>query len=757
MKKTNIIVWIFLFSGFVLNAQVPAGFNYQAIVRNTNGGVINDQEVTLRTSIIEETNLGQTIVYTEKHATSTNSFGQVSLVIGSGTPVLGTFSNIDWSRNKFFLKVEVDPAGGDNFKSIGTSQLLSVPFAMHAKTVEAREVVGDPKANPEDPIFVVRNTEGQVVFAVYNQGVRVYVDNSSTKAAAKRGGFAVGGIRAEKSMEETEFFRVTPDSVRVWLHNTGTKDGLKAAAKRGGFAVGGIRAEKSTQPYDYYLEVSQENTAEIINPSEPRILWYPKKEAFLTGSVLIEHPDSVGTNSFSTGFESKAIGNYSQALGFKSRALGANSFAIGSNAVAKSNSSFAFGDGALAINEGAYAFGSIPVDSTGTVIGNGKATTAEGANSFALGMGAYSKGKSSIALGTLAHAMGNESYAMGKGAVALGEQSFAIGSFGKDINNNLTGNTVAGGTSSFAIGLGARSSGEASFALGLKSQSSGKFSNTLGYYAEASGVNSTAIGNQPVASGANSFAFGYKALSEGSSSFAFGVNAKATGQNSIAMGELSHASNDYSIAIGNENITNGFGAITFGSKNYAERGGGIAIGNGNVVESAQSILIGSNLLSRSYGTFIFGTANEWKPEWDADGWNTKAPIFVIGNGNIAFEEERSNALVIYKDGNAAFNKAVFTRKGLIQVHAPADISDSQPLEEGVDQLKSIKANRNLMNDGSESNAIDIATLKEVFPAAVIQSPDGTVEGVNYSELIPVLLNAIKQLEDRVATLESKVQ
>src|ERR1035437_6817157 len=103
----------------------------------------------------------------------------------------------------------------------------------------------------------------------------------------------------------------------------------------------------------HFMDVATDASG-IINPSQNRILWYPSKNAFLTGRVLIEKPDSVGVNSFASGYESKAIGQYSQALGYQAIARGSYSTSIGYQSVANKDNSFAFGQWAQAKNQESY-------------------------------------------------------------------------------------------------------------------------------------------------------------------------------------------------------------------------------------------------------------------------------------------------------------------------------------------------------------------------------------------------------------------
>jgi hypothetical protein len=121
---------LYIFSG----AQVPKGIKYQAIARTPSGEIVSDQNVSFAISIIPASP-DQNPVYTETHTTKTNNFGLVNLVIGNGSALLGDFSGVVWSNDDFFISISLDVNGGSDFEWLGTSQLLSVPFAFHAETV----------------------------------------------------------------------------------------------------------------------------------------------------------------------------------------------------------------------------------------------------------------------------------------------------------------------------------------------------------------------------------------------------------------------------------------------------------------------------------------------------------------------------------------------------------------------------------------------------------------------------------------------
>lgn len=130
MKKHILILICLIFSAASLYAQAPEKLNYQGIARNTSGLPFQDRNLGLRISILD----GGTVVYVETNNISTNAFGLYKLAIGAGTPTTGTFGNIDWSSGNKFIKVEIDPNGGTNYTTLGTNELLSVPYALYAQT-----------------------------------------------------------------------------------------------------------------------------------------------------------------------------------------------------------------------------------------------------------------------------------------------------------------------------------------------------------------------------------------------------------------------------------------------------------------------------------------------------------------------------------------------------------------------------------------------------------------------------------------------
>lgn len=114
-----------------LNAQAPQLFNYQAALRD-NGKIIVTEPVVLRFTI-HDGSLAGTVIYQETHNTSTDEYGTVNAVVGSGTVVSGEFSSIKWGSGSKFLQVEVNYESS-GFKDLGTQQLLSVPYALYSQS-----------------------------------------------------------------------------------------------------------------------------------------------------------------------------------------------------------------------------------------------------------------------------------------------------------------------------------------------------------------------------------------------------------------------------------------------------------------------------------------------------------------------------------------------------------------------------------------------------------------------------------------------
>ncbi|MFO7756259.1 MAG: hypothetical protein R6V34_09765 [Bacteroidales bacterium] len=143
--------FLLLILPFLVIAQAPESFNYQVIVRNSAGQEITNQTVGLQISLLQYSVDGSA-VYIERFTPETNAYGLINISIGNGDVQSGDFSVIDWSDGPYFLKIELDETGGTSFIEIGTSQLLSVPYALHAKTVNETDPTWSGAAGTTDNI-----------------------------------------------------------------------------------------------------------------------------------------------------------------------------------------------------------------------------------------------------------------------------------------------------------------------------------------------------------------------------------------------------------------------------------------------------------------------------------------------------------------------------------------------------------------------------------------------------------------------------
>ena len=214
MKKI-ITIYAAILMTTSLFAQAPNKMSYQAVIRNTSGALVTSTSVGMQISILQGSASG-TAVYLETQTPTSNANGLVSIEIGGGTVVSGNFATIDWATGPYFVKTETDLAGGTNYSVTGTSQLLSVPYALYAKNTDSWLVngnttytfksVGIGTSNPSLPlevftanggafgaIKIVRNNStenGQ--FALYPNNYLYFKDADDKVLSTVLHSFAVG-------------------------------------------------------------------------------------------------------------------------------------------------------------------------------------------------------------------------------------------------------------------------------------------------------------------------------------------------------------------------------------------------------------------------------------------------------------------------------------------------------------------------------------------------------------------------------------
>lgn len=131
LGKSFLLACMLTFTTIFSIAQAPATMSYQAVIRDATDALLVNQTVGVQISIIQTSPVGP-VVFAETHNPTTNANGLITLEIGTGTPVTGSISAINWYTGPYFVQTETDPTGGTTYSLTTTSQLMSVPFALHA-------------------------------------------------------------------------------------------------------------------------------------------------------------------------------------------------------------------------------------------------------------------------------------------------------------------------------------------------------------------------------------------------------------------------------------------------------------------------------------------------------------------------------------------------------------------------------------------------------------------------------------------------
>jgi len=194
MKKIYAIIAGVMLTATVF-AQAPEKMSYQAVIRNASNNLTTNQAVGMQISILQGSATG-TAVYVETQTPTTNANGLVSLEIGTGTVVSGDFTTIDWANDTYYIKTETDPTGGTSYTITGTTQLMSVPYALHAKTAES--ITGTVNYTETDPVFGASIANGITATDTANWNNHTVDTDTHIDSTGIAGlGYVAGGITTE--------------------------------------------------------------------------------------------------------------------------------------------------------------------------------------------------------------------------------------------------------------------------------------------------------------------------------------------------------------------------------------------------------------------------------------------------------------------------------------------------------------------------------------------------------------------------------
>jgi hypothetical protein len=207
------LLLILLFSiSAQLKAQVPQKMSYQAVIRDVNNNLLSSRNIRMRVSIMKS-ELESSAVYIETHIGKTNLNGLASLQIGTGDIMIGDFKKIDWSKGPYFVKTETDPDGGFDFRITGTSELLSVPYALYAL---------NNTASFDTTSLHTRIVNLQSQAAENKKNIELNID--SIKANAAQSEINIIGIRENAAQSEINIIGIRENAAQSEINIIGIRE-----------------------------------------------------------------------------------------------------------------------------------------------------------------------------------------------------------------------------------------------------------------------------------------------------------------------------------------------------------------------------------------------------------------------------------------------------------------------------------------------------------------------------------------------------
>lgn len=435
----------FLFSANSSFGQTPERFSFQGVARQADGKVSANSSIGLRVTIHADNAAGP-VMYMESHLTQTNSDGIFNLAIGGGTVISGNFSQISWKSTAHFLQLELDPEGGNNYVDLGTTQLLSEPYAMHAREAE-HWIHGYPVIQKSDELVVGDPNFPKYILPTVGTGARLiwYPKKSAFRA----------GIVGNGAWEDGQ---IGANSVAFGFNTLASAEGSAAmgtesqAVGHNAFAMG-----KNAVALGWESMALGLHTITKMRGSFVTGLYNDNSDSPDMGTVgLTDRIFQIGNGDENQRRNALTVlrnGN----IGLGSTALDpAFLLDVGGRARIRHNGNTAGIHFNSSANVPAGFVGMINDAKMGFYIG-GKWMFAVGNDgAIASGSAVEPLGASAVALGLGTASVGDGSVAMGVGTVAKGFGTMAVGAYNNVQDNNTVG-TLAGAKSTdrvFQIGNG---------------------------------------------------------------------------------------------------------------------------------------------------------------------------------------------------------------------------------------------------------------------------------------------------------------
>lgn len=335
-------------------AQAPQKFNYQGIARTSAGLALGNKNLSIRISIMDGNNDAANVLYAESQKVTTNTSGLYNLGIGGGTAITGTMDGINWGSGDKYIKVEMDPEGGTAYADLGTTQLLSVPYALYSMNGTPGPTGPKGDAGPAGP----KGDAG-------SQGPK-----GDAGPAGAQGPTGPQGPKGDPGSAATNGWLITGNTNTTAASYIGTTKNAPFIVKVGdnsGEVVSGGQLQAG------YVSPSNTNTLWGYGGLDKTLIGTTSKENTGVGAFALQNNTGNGNvgigykamSNHDAGDNNIAIGPNTQITGPSKGSASINSIAIGANANIQGSNSIVIGTGINVIEDNAVTIGNSSITKIG--------------------------------------------------------------------------------------------------------------------------------------------------------------------------------------------------------------------------------------------------------------------------------------------------------------------------------------------------------------------------------------------------------